>query len=139
MQIGPFLADLMLMKLGRWLRLAGEDVANPEGCIEDADLIVKARKEGRVLLTRDKALLARCRKGGADCLLIQSSDLDDQLAQMVDLGLDLRLDPKRCTLCNAPLYMGGDRWICTGCGKAYWQGSHWDGIDARMARIRKRI
>ncbi|MBN1322523.1 MAG: hypothetical protein JW986_00775 [Methanotrichaceae archaeon] len=129
----------MLMKLGRWLRLAGEDVANPEGCIEDADLIVKARVEGRVLLTRDKALLARCKKGGADCLLILSSDLDDQLAQMVDLGLDLRLDPQRCTLCNAPLEKGGDRWICTGCGKAYWQGSHWVGIDERMARIRDRI
>ena len=30
MKVERFLVDLMLMRLGRWLRLLGQDVANPE-------------------------------------------------------------------------------------------------------------
>ena len=45
----------MLMRLGRWLRLLGQDVANPEGSSDD-ELLSQARKENRTIITRDREL-----------------------------------------------------------------------------------
>ncbi len=144
-----YLADLMLMKLARWLRMAGQDVANPPKGADDSDLIEIALAEGRTLLTRDRVLAQRCEKSGADCLLIISSDLDRQLGELEDAGLSLELNPERCTLCNGPLeeVEGSEKiddparleedstlWRCERCGKLYWRGSHWRGIRERLER-----
>jgi uncharacterized protein with PIN domain len=96
------LVDVMLMRLGRWLRLLGLDVANPPG-EKDSDLLQLARLEDRTLLTRDRRLAEMCRSAGLPCLLIQSSLLEDQLQELAGLGLALELNPQRCTLCNGPL------------------------------------
>jgi uncharacterized protein with PIN domain len=42
----------MLIRLGRWLRMVGLDVANPEGS-DDKELLERTKAEGRILLTRD--------------------------------------------------------------------------------------
>jgi uncharacterized protein with PIN domain len=143
-----YLADLMLMRLARWLRMAGCDVSNPPEGADDSDLIGIALAEERTLLTRDRALAKRCEKAGARCLLVISSDLDEQLGELLDSGLSLELNPLRCTLCNGPLeeVKGSDSggpicpkegsalWRCKRCGKVYWQGSHWQGIRERLER-----
>jgi len=143
-----YLADLMLMKLARWLRMAGYDVSNPPAGADDTDLIEIALAEKRTLLTRDRALARRCEKAGARCLLIISSDLDEQLGELLDSGLSLELNPLRCTLCNAPLEevtesdIAGPAGLeersdlrrCRRCGKVYWRGSHWWGIRERLGR-----
>jgi len=64
-----FIADCMLGKLARWLRVLGYDAAY-ERRISDDDLVRRARSEGRILLTRDTRLVrrrrsARCRSGSA--------------------------------------------------------------------------
>jgi uncharacterized protein with PIN domain len=145
-----YLADLMLMRLARWLRMAGQDVANPPEGADDSDLIEIALVEERTLLTRDKVLARRCKKAGASCLLVKSSDLDEQLGELEDAGLSLDLNPDRCTLCNGPLEEvegsdidddstrleeGSTLWRCERCGKLYWRGSHWQGIRERLDRI----
>ena len=45
----------MLGKLTRWLRMLGQDVIYT-GSMDDKELIQKAKKENRVLLTRDREL-----------------------------------------------------------------------------------
>ena len=147
-----YLADLMLMRLARWLRMAGQDVANPPEGADDYDLIEIALAEERTLLTRDRALAQRCEKAGADCLLVMSSDLDEQLRELEDAGISLELNPERCTLCNGPLEEVGESeniedparleegstlWKCQNCGKIYWQGSHWRGIRERLEKTGK--
>ncbi len=142
-----YLADLMLMRLARWLRMAGQDVSNPPEGADDSDLIEIALKEKRTLLTRDKVLARRCEKAGIGSLLIISSDLDEQLGELEDAGIVLELNPERCTLCNGPLEEvesseivgdpprleeGATFWRCERCGKLYWQGSHWRGIRKRL-------
>ena len=42
-----FLVDLMLLRLGRWLRLLGQDVANPETDSDGAHL-EQAKREKRI-------------------------------------------------------------------------------------------
>lgn len=137
-----FIVDQMLIRLGRWLRLAGRDVRNPAGS-DDADLIAASIEEDRVLLTRDRVLAAACRRMGADCILIESSLIDDQLREMASCGIRLMLDPRRCTICNGNLLEDEIEsrskektvWRCERCGKLYWMGSHWSRIKSRLEEV----
>ena len=136
-----FLVDLMLMRLGRWLRLLGQDVANPEGG-RDAELLLQAKKEIRIIITRDKVLFQTCPGAGVQCVLIRSSAISDQLLEMAGEGLTLRLDPQRCTLCNGPLeemeITGMKRWQCWACKKLYWEGGHRQKMESMLQSIRCR-
>ena len=53
------MCDEMLLRLGRRLRAAGYDTVIAEGGLDDAALIAQCAAEGRVLLTRDRRLIAR--------------------------------------------------------------------------------
>ena len=148
-----FLADAMLGRLARWLRILGFDADYFPG--EDDDLLHKARLEGRVLLTRDTRLLQRCAAGvrpvpGRDAdplpahLFIQSDYVMEQLRQVIAA---LRLDPAaprahRCACCNVALESRDKAevlglvpefvwshyqafWACPRCRRIYWPGTHW--------------
>jgi len=82
-----------------------------------------------------------CLRANVPCLLISSSDLSGQLREMAEAGLPLRLDPRRCTVCNGLLEeigsLEGQRWRCRDCGKLYWQGGHWKGIKKRLEELRR--
>ena len=53
-----FLADAMLGKLTRWLRMLGQDVEYSTK-LSDDELLASAKAEGRILLTRDFELYQR--------------------------------------------------------------------------------
>ncbi|MBP7071384.1 MAG: hypothetical protein KBA97_09950 [Methanothrix sp.] len=136
-----FIVDLMLMRLGRWLRLMGQDVANPDGG-RDQEIRDKAKKELRTVITRDRSLWQSCLKANQPCILIISSRIQEQLLEMAGAGLPLRLDPDRCTLCNSTLekLAGGEReqWQCRICGKLYWRGSHWKMMERMLGEVSSR-
>ncbi|MCK9565727.1 MAG: Mut7-C RNAse domain-containing protein [Methanothrix sp.] len=137
-----FLVDLMLMRLGRWLRLLGQDVALPKG-ESDEKLLLQAKKESRTIITRDKELFHACPGAGVKCVLIRSSAISGQLQEMADAGVPLRLDPRRCTLCNGLLeeteMLGMKRWQCLACKKLYWEGGHWQKMESMLQAIRSRM
>ena len=134
-----FLVDLMLMRLGRWLRLLGQDAANPKECSDDS-LLAQAREERRTIITRDKRLYQDCLRVDVPCILIRSSQISDQLMEMASKGILLRLDPKRCTLCNSLLLEvesnSSRKWVCPACKKLYWQGGHWEKMERMLESIR---
>ncbi len=150
-----FVADCMLGRLARWLRVLGFDVAYfPR--IEDTALLGIARREGRVLLTRDTGLFER--KGGHPALLIESGRWEDQVVQVLDaFGLKDRVAPHtRCLDCNAPLKpvpkerarnlaapfvveRAGSLALCRACGRVFWKGSHAADMEARIRRIMNRL
>jgi uncharacterized protein with PIN domain len=74
----------------------------PEGNTrEDTILLVRARAEGRLLLTMDREL---ARRGGDNAILVEERGVMDQLRTLVRAGLvvpEIRLT--RCSLCNTPL------------------------------------
>ena len=141
----------MLCRLGRWLRLFGYDVEFvPKG--PDSGVVAAWRGSGRLLLTRDRQLAARCAGGS---LLVESDRIGGQLAQVVAA---LRLDTEsgiftRCSVCNGPLRRAPDGdpgaagvpgrvrelglavFVCSGCGRAYWEGTHTEKIRAEAARL----
>jgi uncharacterized protein with PIN domain len=97
-----FVADAMVGKLARWLRILGVDVIY-DVSLDDHELLALARMEKRVLLTRDNPLAAGA--GEPRRLLIESDDFRRQLIQVVTtFQLDFRRALfTRCVDCNTPL------------------------------------
>jgi len=139
-----FLVDGMLGRLAKWLRAVGHDTVY-EPPFDDLFLAERARREDRVLLTRDHQLAGR---RAVRCLLIEDQGLDAQLRQVLDLFPPPEVGA-RCLLCNVPLEetvrsavqdflppyvrQHHDRfWICPSCRRVYWQGSHWQHMQERL-------
>jgi len=134
-----FLADAMLGRLARWLRILGYDTRYLRDVTDD-EVISWARAEGRMILTRDREL---SRRRGVNALLITSTRLTEQLRQVIaTLSLDVRHPFRRCVVCNValeemsreqarpfvPLYVyrtQEDFGRCPACGRIYWRGTHW--------------
>ena len=154
-----FIADGMLGKLARWLRLAGHDVIYIKELgvgieREDAALVEKAKLEGRILLTSDVELNRRAKRAGVKSFLVSGNDVVSQLAEISKLGgqkVEIDLENSRCPVCNGPLRTAEPRevegsvpaavakyhnqfWVCTVCAKAYWRGGHWKNIMALASK-----
>lgn len=137
------LADAMLGRLARWLRLAGYDTAYLADT-DDLAVMQLARAEDRLILTRDGGLASR---KGVDALHIQSEHVEEQLTQVRDyVGLPDAEAGSRCSVCNIPLESlsreaAHDRvppyvWrkhkqfmTCPSCRRVYWPGTHWENIE----------
>jgi len=136
-----FLVDWMLLRLGRWLRLLGQDVALPHEK-SDEHLMIQAKEEGRTIITRDRELFLASGRMGIPVRLIRATKIIEQLAEMADAGVLLRLDPQRCTVCNGPLQeiegLKGEaiRWQCKSCKKIYWEGGHWKRMERMLQEAR---
>lgn len=143
------LADGMLGRLAKWLRLLGYDTAF-ERDAEDLALAHRARSEGRVLLTRDRELGTR---RNLRSLLIESESLEEQVRQVQE-ALGPPPDPalSRCAICNLPLEPTtrddvADRippYVlrtqnefreCPGCGRVYWPGTHLRRMREQLAHF----
>ena len=84
-----FIADAMLGKLAKWLRILGLDVAY-EKAIEDQALISRARLEKREILTRDRRLVQRRWGSSIRFIVIQDDHVSGQLRQVArELGLSI--------------------------------------------------
>lgn len=134
-----FLADAMLERLARWLRVLGYDVesANLAGS-ETETLLTRAASQGRIILTRNHRFAAPGPAG--DAVLVEPSAPLEQLSQLIArLGLS---EPwrlfTRCLICNGALGPAQDRAPigvtqppegavvrqCSRCGRQYWEGVH---------------
>jgi hypothetical protein len=135
-----FIADVMLGKLVKWLRVLGVDaIYDPH--VTDDQLLRMAEREARILLTRDRRLAQR--RGTHRRLLIESDYYHEQVRQVVQrFGLDPRRHVfSRCLPCNTslspvvrtavaakvPPYVYATQTIftyCPGCHRFYWGGTH---------------
>ncbi|WP_297071201.1 Mut7-C RNAse domain-containing protein [Thermococcus sp.] len=148
-----FIADMMLGRLARWLRLYGYDTLY--GIEDDDEIIHVALREGRVILTRDSGLAERAGKLGAEVVLISSNSLEGQIDELRRFGLEFgELFPAnaRCPKCNGPIrpaskgeVMGkvppavyekyDEFYVCTNCGQVYWPGRQWE----EMVKIDRKL
>lgn len=143
------LADCMLGRLAKWLRLIGYDTAY-ENDATDHELARRARAEGRLLLTRDRELAAR---RGLKTLLIRSGQLEQQVQQIQEaLGPPPEPSLSRCSVCNvvleeiAPEEVADrvPRYVlethtefrqCPSCGRVYWSGSHVQAMEEQLEQF----
>ena len=151
-----FIADGMLGKLTRWLRMLGQDVQYSNK-LDDDELIVMAKKEHRILLTRDMELYQRAVAKGVDAFYIEGQTEAAKLAELAkrfDIPLEIDLKRSRCPRCNTKIRptpkekLAGkvekntfiyydEFWKCPKCGHIYWQGAHWGRIRATLEEAKK--
>lgn len=144
-----FLVDIMLGRLAKWLRILGYDTVYEH--LTDQLVLERIRQEDRILLSRDRELVALAGEGRAYFVRNQRP-----LRQVAEVIRAFRLDPERyfftrCSLCNAPvekvdkdrvgaevpayvLQSQEDFWRCPSCGQIYWRGSHFERAKAWLHR-----
>ena len=143
-----FVADRMLGKLAKWLRVLGYDVVYLKKAAEEE--ILQNLQEGRTLLTRNRR--ARSWHGKGRVFMVNNDDPKIQLCEVVK-GLRLAESDSamfsRCLSCNRPLAAVRREEVreevpdyiyqrqkefhrCIDCGKVYWHGSH-------AARMRQQV
>ncbi len=152
-----FLADIMLKKLARWMRILGYDTLYPD-FVEDDRILGLARVTNRILLTQDVELASRAKKNGVGALLVPRDVEVETQVSFVLKELSLSIDfPERtlCPQCNGELEVVGREkvagnenvpkgvlerhssfWLCENCKKVYWEGSHWGRIKNAVERIK---
>ena len=135
-----FVADRMLGRLARMLRLLGYDT-DFSAQAAPAEVAETARRGGRIILTRGHA--EKRFPGLLNLFSVKSDHAPEQLGEVVR---EFRLDTRtglwtRCTLCNAPIApversavrsavepkvyeLYSEFYRCSGCGHVYWRGSH---------------
>jgi len=153
-----FIADSMLGKTTRWLRMMGYDVEYHNN-LDDDDLISISVREDRILLTRDIALYRRALSRGASAFYVKGQNEVEKLAEIgehFNLDLTINVENSRCPKCNsrifpiskskvrcrvppATLRVYNEFWECPSCGQIYWQGSHWKRITRTLLEARNKM
>jgi uncharacterized protein with PIN domain len=141
----------MLGRLARYLRMVGLDTAYVTG-LGDDEVAVRARGEGRLLVTRDRLLAQRV----PGAILLVAASIEGQWRELRRRYPALPNVPRfeRCTLCNGVLSAtlpstvdpisspvpsrilesGTALFRCAQCGHIYWEGSHVESMRHRLAR-----
>ncbi len=145
-----FLADVMLGKLAKWLRIIGYDA---EYCrtVGGDELLRRAIAEDRQLLTRSTRLAGRAGLENRICF-IRANDPRRQVREVIS-RYELVITPgkplTRCLICNrllaetapsllvaqVPEYVRATQQVflrCHGCGKVYWRGTHYRNMQERI-------
>ena len=136
-----FVADAHLGGLAHMLRMLGFDTLYDNHFQDDA-IVAIAEQDGRIVLTRDRELLKR--RAVTHGCYVHALKSEQQLREIVE-RLDLARSARPFTLClhcNAPLRPVDKASVldrlpprvqahyerfstCDGCGRIYWEGSHW--------------
>jgi uncharacterized protein with PIN domain len=153
-----FLADGMLGKLARWLRILGNDVIYSVE-FDDSELLELAKKDERVLLTKDLKLYKRAISRGSDYYYVEGKTEPDRIAEVAkrySLPLVIDMDESHCPICNTKLAAASKEqlqnelekntftyyskfWKCSNCRQIYWQGAHWTQINNTLNQARAKL
>ncbi len=146
-----FVADVMLGRLAKWLRIAGFDVLYSNRYTDD-ELVELSQKDGRILLSRDTRLLIR--KSVNRFIFLESEKIGDQVKQILmatrSAGLPALLG--RCVRCNevlaeiareevrekVPPYVYETQFhfkSCPRCRNVFWAGTHRQSVVRTLERI----
>jgi len=147
-----FIADAMLGRLAKWMRIIGCDVEYfPK--ISDNEISERAFHSGRIILTRDTRLIRR-KINRENCFFVKYDLYQDQLKQVVKA---FSIDPMenlftRCLLCNKKLlnidkvfvadsvpeyvYYTKDNFkTCPSCNRLYWKATHKNNVVKQLKKI----
>lgn len=146
-----FIVDVNLGKLARRLRMLGFDTAWSNR-LEDREIVDRAVREKRIILTRDRRLLFH--RSVTHGYWVRSDDPDIQLEEVMQrLDLQRQVRPlQRCLACNGlieaverervwdrlePLTRRHyDRFYrCPDCDRIYWEGSHVEQMSESIRQL----
>jgi hypothetical protein len=147
-----FIADRMLGKLAKGLRMLGYDTVYYRG--ENAYPLIKlAREEDRVILTRNTKLIPK--RPEDRIIRIGENKPPLQLRELIQkkvISLNEENLFSRCLLCNIPIeeirreeaegkvpdfiyYQEKKFFQCPTCQRIYWQGSHIENMKKKVEEL----
>ena len=154
-----FLVDAMLGNLAKKLRVLGYD-STYFSSIEDEKLVIIAKNEKRTILSKDELLCKTAQNQNIPAILIRGNDELEQIAQIhQSMKLEkfvIDTNNSRCIVCNGKLqptekYRIIDKipegilereekfWMCDGCKKIYWQGTHFEKLQEFADKLNNRL
>jgi len=151
------ICDGMFGSLAKWLRFLGFDCLYAGCVLSDDDIVEKAKLEERVVITRDKLLVNRCKSFDVEVLLIESELLEDQIVSVLKhCEWDEKFLFSRCSVCNALLVEVEKQkvwnrvpvkvfeshevfWKCPVCLRMYWMGTHYDQMKQKVEEVKKSL
>ena len=154
-----FLVDAMLGKLAKKLRILGYDSAYFSS-IEDEKLVLIAKNEKRIILTKDEQLAKAAQNQGVMTILIRGNEEVEQIEQIntkIKLGkFVIDTNSSRCIACNGKLqavekYRIINKvpegvlereekfWMCERCKKIFWEGTHFEKLQEFANQLNTRL
>ncbi len=148
-----FLCDEQLGKLARWMRILGLDVYF-KNKFPDDELIEFAKKQSRIVLTRDHNLIEKLFHAQIPYILIEENYPADQLRFVVERfkeQIKIRVF-SRCVDCNVLLEEIAKEKVrglvppfvfqtqnhfrrCPSCGKIFWSATHKKQVDIQLRDV----
>jgi len=146
-----FICDDNLGKLSKWLRILGYDTLFSQS-IEDTELVSRALKEDRLILSRDQQL-KRFQSAEKNLFLLSFNQPMEQLKEVLK-KFNLKPDEKnhftRCIVCNTVLvpvpkkdvenkvppfvFKTQESFVyCSKCDKLYWAGTHVKNLKKKIS------
>ncbi|MGI0062054.1 MAG: Mut7-C RNAse domain-containing protein [Nitrosotalea sp.] len=154
-----FIVDSMLGNLAKKLRVLGYD-SKYFSSIEDDKLILIAKNEKRMIITKDEQLTRKAEKQEIGFVLIRGSDESEQIMQIntkINLGpFVIDTNNSRCMVCNGNLQavekyriigkipegiLEREKkfWMCDSCKKIYWEGTHFEKLQEFVMALNDRM
>ena len=154
-----FVVDAMLGNLAKKLRILGYD-SKYFSSIEDDKIILIAKNEKRIILTKDEQLTKIAEKQNVNFVLIRGNDESEQIVQ---INAKFKLDKfivdtnnSRCIACNGKLepvekyriigkipegVLEREKkfWMCDSCKKVYWEGTHFEKLQEFATKLNDRM
>jgi uncharacterized protein len=154
-----FIADAMLGKIAKKLRILGFDTIYILPSTNDTEILDLLINTKRILLTSDKELFYRSKQYKYNSIFInKNTEIENLITIFSNLEIkfiDPRLTYNRCSICNYKLEIIEDAdliknqvyqtifknnkefYICKKCNKLYWNGSHIKNIILYIEKINK--
>ena len=153
-----FFVDAMLGNIAKKLRLMGYDTKYYSD-IEDKSLIQTAKKENRIVISRDEDLVRVSQKKDVNAIYIQSEKEIQQIHDIMDFlnleKVEINGEKARCPNCNFKtesidkknidqkipkkvLEFNEKFWICRNCNQIFWEGTHIQNLQKLVRSINER-
>ena len=154
-----FFVDAMLGNIARKLRLLGYD-SQYFSDIDDEKLIDSARKEKRIIISKDEELIKKSQKFGMRSIHITKEEEIEEFLEIINSvnlkRIQINGNIARCPKCNSltesvdkeiikeripqgVLKLNDKFWICKCCNQIYWEGTHIKNLQEFVGKVNERL
>ena len=154
-----FFVDSMLGNIAKKLRLLGYD-SQYFSDIDDKRLIDSAKKENRIIISKDEELVKKAKKLGIRSVYITKEEEIDQFFEIIYFmnlkRIHINGDTARCPKCNSltesidkninkekipqgVLKLNDKFWKCKCCNQIYWEGTHIKNLQEFVMNVNERL
>lgn len=154
-----FFVDAMLGNIARKLRLLGYDLQYFSD-IDDEKLIDSARKEKRIIISKDEELIKKAQKLGMRSIHITKEEEVEEFLEIINSvnlkRIQINGNIARCPKCNSltesvdkeiikeripqgVLKLNDKFWICKYCNQIYWEGTHIKNLQEFVGKVNERL